>query len=117
MSHAIHTWEGSTNAAAVSVIAEVDALRNEIVTNRRWFHQHPETAFEEIVTAAKVVELLKSYGIDEVWEGVGRTGVVAVIRGANAGPCIALRADMVIIFYISEVIMIIIFIAGCIASN
>jgi amidohydrolase len=51
-------------------------------------------SFQEFKTAAKVVEILKSYGITEIWEGVGRTGVVALIRGGREGPCIALRADM-----------------------
>jgi amidohydrolase len=64
-------------------------------SNRRWFHANPELSFQEVKTAAKVAELLRSYGITELWEGVGRTGVVALIRGgAGAGPCIGLRADM-----------------------
>ena len=70
------------------------ALRDEAVANRRWFHAHPELSFQEVATAAKVAELLRSIGITELWERVGRTGVVAVIRGGAPGPCIALRADM-----------------------
>lgn len=68
--------------------------RDEINANRRWFHENPELSFQEIKTAAKIVEILKSYGISEIWEGIGRTGIVALIRGALDGPCIALRADM-----------------------
>ncbi|CAE7638651.1 cpsA2, partial [Symbiodinium microadriaticum] len=66
----------------------------EMYANRRWFHEHPELSFEEVNTAARIVELLKSYGISEIWEEIGRTGVVALIRGGQPGPCIALRADM-----------------------
>lgn len=79
---------------SVRVLPEVSELKDEIVANRRWFHQFPELAFQEVKTAAKVVELLRSYGIEEIWEGVGRTGVVALIRGAHPGKCCALRADM-----------------------
>jgi amidohydrolase len=55
---------------------------------------YPELSFQEFKTALKIVECLRSYGIDEIWENVGRTGVVALIRGGHPGPCIALRADI-----------------------
>lgn len=84
----------STCIAPLHILNEVLVLENEINENRRWFHAHPELSFQEVNTAAKVVELLRSYGIDEIYEQVGRTGVVAMIRGAQQGPCIALRADM-----------------------
>ena len=45
----------------------------------------------EYNTAAKVVEHLQSYGIEEIFEGVGKTGVVALIRGGEPGPCVGLR--------------------------
>lgn len=44
--------------------------------------------------AAHIADLLRSYGVDEVYEKIGITGVVGVIKGAHPGPCIALRADM-----------------------
>jgi amidohydrolase len=78
----------------VNVLPEVFALKEEMQTNRRWFHQYPEFSFKEFKTAAKVVELLKSYGIVNITEKVGKTGVVALIEGALPGPCVALRADM-----------------------
>jgi hippurate hydrolase len=85
----------TTCGAPLNVRADVLALRDEIVANRRWFHAHPELSFQEVKTAARVAELLRSYGLTEVFEGCGRTGVVGVIRGgAGAGPCVALRADM-----------------------
>lgn len=81
-------------AAVPAIRPEIGALRDEIIANRRHFHANPELCFKEHKTAARVAELLRSYGITEVWEGVGQTGVVAMIHGGRAGPCIALRADM-----------------------
>ena len=43
-----------------------------MVANRRWFHAHPELSFEEYITAAKVSELLRSYGITEIFENIGK---------------------------------------------
>jgi hypothetical protein len=95
MSHVSYSWEGTTSVSPVNILSEVNVLKDEIFENRRWFHQNPEVSFKEVKTAAKVVELLRSYGIEEIWENIGVTGVVAVIRGGSPGPCIALRADMV----------------------
>lgn len=60
---------------------------------RRDFHRHPELAFEESRTAGLVAQRLREFGLQPV-ENIGRTGVVAVIEGAEPGPSIALRADM-----------------------
>lgn len=71
-------------------------LLPEITAWRRDFHEHPELLFEVHRTAAKVAELCRSFGCDEVVEGIGRTGVVAVIKGKSdtKGRVIGLRADM-----------------------
>ena len=71
-------------------------LLPEITGWRRDFHEHPELQFDVHRTAGKVAELLKSFGCDEVVEGIGRTGVVGVIRGKTdtGGRVIGLRADM-----------------------
>ena len=68
----------------------------EITAWRRDFHAHPELLFDVQRTAARVAELCRAFGCDEVVEGIGRTGVVAVIRGKTdtAGRVIGLRADM-----------------------
>jgi hippurate hydrolase len=68
----------------------------EITAWRRDFHEHPELLFDVHRTASKVAELLRSFGCDEVVEGIGRTGVVGVIKGKadSAGRVIGLRADM-----------------------
>ncbi len=71
-------------------------LHQEITEWRRDFHTHPELLFEVHRTAAKVAELLRAFGCDEVVEGIGRTGVVGVIKGQTtaSGKVIGLRADM-----------------------
>ncbi len=71
-------------------------LLPEITAWRRDFHEHPELLFDVHRTAARVAELCRSFGCDEVTEGIGRTGVVAVIRGRTdaSGRVIGLRADM-----------------------
>ena len=71
-------------------------LLPEITAWRRDFHEHPELLFEVHRTAARVAELCRSFGCDEVTTGIGRTGVVAVIRGKTdtRGRVIGLRADM-----------------------
>ncbi|TYC49393.1 amidohydrolase [Rhodobacterales bacterium] len=70
-------------------------LLSEISAWRRDIHANPELGFTETRTAGKVAELLRSFGCDEVVENVGRTGVVAVIKGRGGeGRSIALRADM-----------------------
>ena len=71
-------------------------LLPEITAWRRDFHEHPELLFDVQRTAGKVAELLRGFGCDEVVEGIGRTGVVGVIKGKtdSAGRVIGLRADM-----------------------
>ncbi|MBV8185161.1 MAG: amidohydrolase [Hyphomicrobiales bacterium] len=63
---------------------------------RHDIHAHPELLYEVHRTAASVAEKLKAFGCDEVVTGMGRTGVVGVIRGARDGArkVIGLRADM-----------------------
>ncbi len=71
-------------------------LLPEITAWRRDFHAHPELLFDVQRTAGKVADLLRAFGVDEVATGIGRTGVVGVIKGRTdtAGRVIGLRADM-----------------------
>ena len=71
-------------------------MLDEIIGWRRDFHAHPELLFEVHRTAGKVAEMLRGFGCDEVVEGIGRTGVVGVIKGraSDSGRVIGLRADM-----------------------
>ncbi|NAZ35349.1 M20 aminoacylase family protein [Rubellimicrobium sp. CFH 75288] len=72
------------------------ALLPEIREWRRDIHRHPEILFDTHRTAALVAAKLREWGCDEVVEGIGRTGVVGVIRGqrTESGRTVALRADM-----------------------
>jgi amidohydrolase len=71
-------------------------LQPEIAAWRQDFHRHPELLFDVHRTAAKVADLLQEFGCDEVVTGIGRTGVVGVIKGRTntTGRTIGLRADM-----------------------
>ncbi len=71
-------------------------LHDEITEWRRDFHANPELRFQEHRTAAKVAELLTSFGCEEVVSGIGQTGVVGVIHGRarGSGKVIGFRADM-----------------------
>jgi hippurate hydrolase len=71
-------------------------LLPEITAWRRDIHENPELLFDVHRTAAKVAGLLRDFGCDEVVEGIGRTGVVGVIRGKTDGKgrVVGLRADM-----------------------
>ncbi|MFT7596299.1 MAG: amidohydrolase [Paracoccaceae bacterium] len=71
-------------------------LQTEITEWRRDIHENPEILFETHRTSALVAEKLQSFGCDEVVTGIGRTGIVAVIKGKTdtSGKVIGLRADM-----------------------
>ncbi len=78
------------------VVNRAAGMADEIAQWRRDFHTHPELRYEERRTARKVAEMLQAAGCDEVVSGIGRTGVVGVIRGrrSDSGRVIGLRADM-----------------------
>src|SRR5690606_32403200 len=76
------------------VINRVAEFHPEIVAWRRDFHQRPELLYDVHRTAGRVAELLKSFGLDEVVTGIGKTGVVGVINGRGPGKTVGLRADM-----------------------
>ncbi|HYY85314.1 MAG TPA: M20 aminoacylase family protein [Beijerinckiaceae bacterium] len=78
------------------VINRAADLQSEITAWRRDFHEHPELLYEVHRTAGIVSDKLKQFGCDEVVTGIGRTGVVAVIKGKTdkSGKVIGIRADM-----------------------
>jgi hippurate hydrolase len=79
------------------IVDRIAAMQSEVAGWRRDIHAHPEILFEVHRTAASVAEKLKAFGCDEVVTGIGKTGVVGVIRGRKgngAGKVIGLRADM-----------------------
>ena len=70
-------------------------LQDEIAAWRRDFHENPELQYDVHRTAGIVAEKLREFGCDEVVEGIGRTGVVGIIKGrTDSGKVIGLRADM-----------------------
>jgi hippurate hydrolase len=71
-------------------------LLPEITAWRRDIHENPELLFDTHRTSALVAEKLRAFGCDEVVEGIGRTGVVGIIKGKtdSKGRVIGLRADM-----------------------
>ncbi len=73
--------------------AAADKIESKTIAWRRDLHEHPELGNNEVRTAKLIAEHLRSLGMD-VTEGVGKTGVVGVLKGAKPGPCIGLRADM-----------------------
>jgi len=82
---------------ALAQVKELDqrvaGVKDSVVAWRRQLHQHPELSNREYKTAAFVAAHLKKLGLD-VQTGVGKTGVVAILRGGKPGPVVALRADM-----------------------
>ncbi|WP_044551608.1 M20 aminoacylase family protein [Mesorhizobium japonicum] len=77
-------------------MAELDPemLKREMTDWRRDLHAHPEFGFEEKRTAAFVAAKLREFGLDDVAEGVGGTGVVGTLKRGSGNRAIALRADM-----------------------
>lgn len=77
------------------VLNRAAELQAEVAGWRQSIHQNPEIGYDVHETARFVAERLKEFGCDEVVPGIGRTGVVGIIRG-NLGPgtTVGLRADM-----------------------
>ncbi len=76
----------------MTVIVPPDEVRERVVEIRRAIHRHPELGFEEQQTQALVERELGALGIEH--RRIANTGVVGVVRGAQAGHVVGLRADM-----------------------
>ena len=77
------------------IVNRLAEFHDEIAAWRRDYHRHPELLYDVHRTASDVAAKLRAFGCDEVVEGIGRTGVVGVVRGASDGEgAIGLRADM-----------------------
>ena len=78
------------------IVNRVADLHADITEWRHDLHMHPELQYDVHRTAGSVAEKLKAFGCDEVVTGLGRTGVVGVMRGKKgaSGKTIGLRADM-----------------------
>ncbi|HID07409.1 MAG TPA: amidohydrolase, partial [Armatimonadetes bacterium] len=77
------------------VISRTADFAEDMKTWRRWMHERPELQFECHKTAAYVAERLREFGVDELHEGIAKTGLVAIINGqggaVSSGPTIGLR--------------------------
>jgi amidohydrolase len=77
------------------IINRAGEMHDEITSWRRELHQMPELMFDVVKTAGFVQNKLREFGVDEIVTGLGRTGVVGLIKGnRGAGATIGLRADM-----------------------
>jgi len=78
------------------IVNRIAHMQDEIAVWRRDFHEHPELGFEVHRTAGIVADKLEAFGCEEVVPGVGRTGVVGIIKGrkSGSGKVVGLRADM-----------------------
>lgn len=83
----------NTNGRRAAIDAAADKIEAQTVAWRRDFHEHPELGNREFRTSKIIADYLRSLGI-EVHEGVGKTGVVGILKGGLPGPVIGLRADM-----------------------
>lgn len=77
----------------MNIITEIEKLKDEFVAIRHKIHENPELGFEEFETSRLVAQKLKEFGY-EVHEGIGKTGVVGVLKKGNGSKKIGLRADM-----------------------
>jgi amidohydrolase len=91
--------------ASGRAFAQISQFHPELTAFRRDLHAHPELGFEEVYTSSRVIHALKLCGVDEVHTGIGKTGIVAVIKGQQpivtlnsepsaVRPMVGLRADM-----------------------
>lgn len=76
------------------VINRIADYAPELAAWRRHLHRHPEVGFACHETARFIAGRLREFGVDELHEGIAESGVIAVIEGRQAGPTVALRADM-----------------------
>lgn len=77
----------------MTMLTQALEIKEETIQLRRDFHRHPELGFEEVRTSGIVAERLQTLGI-EVTTGIGKTGVVGLLRGTAETPVLLLRFDM-----------------------
>ena len=85
--------QAQKTALESQIESAVSKVEPKCIAWRRDFHEHPELSNREFRTSKIIADHLRSLGI-EVKEGVAKTGVVGILRGAKPGPVIGLRADM-----------------------
>jgi len=93
LSFGLSLFAQNTNGRRAAIDAAADKIEAQTIAWRRDFHEHPELGNREFRTSKIIADYLRSLGI-EVHEGVGKTGVVGILKGGLPGPVIGLRADM-----------------------
>src|SRR5262249_38673215 len=92
-----HWWhtQGGEHAMTtrIDLSQDIKALTPGLVALRRALHQHPELAFAEVWTAATLAGRMRALGLT-VQEGIGGTGVLAMLEGVKPGKTLLIRADM-----------------------
>jgi amidohydrolase len=78
---------------AQKIEEEIEKNKSEIIKIRRFIHMNPELSNREFETSRLVGAKLETLGL-EVRSGIAKTGLVALLRGAQPGACVAVRADM-----------------------
>jgi len=81
------------SGAPAGLDERIAAVEQEMLAWRRYLHEHPELSNREVETAKFVADKLRGFGL-QPRTGIARHGVVAVLKGAQVGPVVALRADM-----------------------
>ena len=76
------------------VLNRIAAYAGEMKGWRQHLHRNPELGFDCHNTAAFIADRLREMGVDEIHQGIAKTGLVAIINGQGDGPTIGLRADM-----------------------
>ena len=84
---------GQVESLKMEVDQFADQIENEVINWRRDFHQYPELSNREFKTAQKIADFLRSLDL-EVQTNIAHTGVVGILRCAQPGPVIGLRADI-----------------------
>lgn len=76
------------------IVNRIAEIADEMKAWRQEMHKHPETAFEETWTSAFIKSQLETFGMDEIHDGIAKTGIVAVLHGnGDSKDAIGLRAD------------------------
>ena len=83
----------STAQMDASLLKDIEEIEPQVIEWRHYFHQNPELSNREFKTAEKIAAHLKNLGM-EVKTGVGKTGVVGILKGDQPGKVVALRADI-----------------------
>lgn len=86
--------KGSDSPREQKIAQAAEALRPQLVAQRRDFHMHPELSNREERTSRVVAEKLRALGLEDIKTNVGKYGVTALLKGAKPGPVVAVRADM-----------------------